>query len=37
MSERAEGRQSRSSDIMWVVFYSTLVLLIMLLWLYVPA
>ena len=37
MSERVEQRQSRASDIMWVVFYSTLVLLVMLLWVYVPA
>ena len=38
MSEPAiEDRQSRASDIVWVVFYSILVLLLMLLWVYVPA
>ena len=38
MSERAvEERRSWSSDIVWVVFYSILVLLLMLLWVYVPA
>jgi hypothetical protein len=39
MSERAvEERQSSwASDIVWVVFYSILVLLLMLLWIYVPA
>jgi hypothetical protein len=31
MSERVEERQSRASDIVWVVFYSILVLLFMLL------
>jgi hypothetical protein len=38
MSERAmDERQSRASDIVWVAFYSILVLLLMLLWAYVPA
>ena len=38
MSERAvDERQSRASHIMWVVFYSILVFLFMLLWAYVPA
>jgi hypothetical protein len=38
MSERAiEERQNRASDIVGVVFYSILVLLAMLLWVYVPA
>jgi hypothetical protein len=38
MSERAvEERQNWVPDIVWVVFYSTLVLLLMLLWVYVPA
>jgi hypothetical protein len=38
MIERAveEGR-SWTSDVVWVVFYSVLVLLLMLLWVYVPA
>ena len=36
MSEPAiEDRQSRASDIVWVVFYSILVLLLMLLWVHV--
>jgi hypothetical protein len=38
MSEQAvEERRSWASDIVWVVFYSILVLLVMLLWVYVPA
>jgi hypothetical protein len=38
MSERAaEERLGWASDIVWVVLYSILVLLIMLLWVYVPA
>jgi hypothetical protein len=38
MSERAvEEGQSWASDIVWVVFYSILVFLLMLLWIYVPA
>jgi hypothetical protein len=38
MSEQAvEERRSWSADIVWVVFYSILVLLVMLLWVYVPA
>ena len=37
MSEQVEERQSRSSDIAGMVFHSTLVLPIMLLWVYVPA
>ena len=38
MSERAvEERRSWASDVMWVVVYSILVLLVMLLWVYVPA
>ena len=37
MSKRVEQRQSRASDIAGMVFYSTLVLLVMLLWVYVPA
>ncbi len=37
MSERIEERQSWASDIVWVLFYSILVLLLMLLWVYVPA
>jgi hypothetical protein len=38
MSERAveEGR-SWTSDVVWVAFYSILVLLLMLMWVYVPA
>jgi hypothetical protein len=38
MNEKAEERrQDRSSDIVWVAFYSSLGLLVMLLWVYVPA
>jgi hypothetical protein len=37
MSERVEERQSRASDIVGMVFYSILVPLLMLLWVYVPA
>jgi len=38
MSERAvEDRQNRASDIVELAFYSILVLLLMLLWVYVPA
>ena len=38
MSERAvEERQNWASDIVWVMFYSILVLLLILLWAYVPA
>jgi len=38
MSEQAtEERLGWASDIVWVVLYSILVLLIMLLWVYVPA
>ena len=38
MSEQAvEERRGWSSDIVWVVLYSILVLLVMLLWIYVPA
>jgi hypothetical protein len=37
MSERIEERPSRASDIVAMVFYSILVLLLMLLWVYVPA
>ena len=38
MSEQAvEERRGWASDVMWVVVYSILVLLVMLLWVYVPA
>jgi len=38
MSEQAvEERRRWASDIVWVVAYSILVLLVMLLWIYVPA
>jgi len=38
MSEQAiEERRDWASDIVWVVVYSILVLLVMLLWVYVPA
>jgi hypothetical protein len=38
MSERTvEERRGWASDIVWVVVYSILVLLVMLLWVYVPA
>ena len=37
MSERVEERQSRTSDIAWVAFYSIRGLLLMFLWVYVPA
>jgi hypothetical protein len=37
MSERVDERRSRASDIVGVAFYSILVLLLMLLWAYVPA
>jgi len=38
MSEQAvEERRGWGSDIVWVVVYSILVLLVMLLWVYVPA
>jgi hypothetical protein len=37
MSERVGERQSRASDIVGMVLYSILVLLLMLLWVYVPA
>ena len=38
MSERAvEERRDWASDVLWVVVYSILVLLVMLLWVYVPA
>ena len=37
MSERVEERQSWASDIVWIVFYSFLGTLLMLLWVYVPA
>lgn len=37
MSERVEERRSGASDIVWVMFYSILGPLLMLLWVYVPA
>jgi hypothetical protein len=38
MSEEVvEERRGWASDIVWVVLYSMLVLLVMLLWVYVPA
>jgi hypothetical protein len=37
MSERVEERQSRASDVAEGVFYSIPVLLVMLLWVYLPA
>jgi hypothetical protein len=37
MSEPAVERRTLASDIVWVVFYSILVFLVMLLWAYVPA
>jgi hypothetical protein len=38
MSEQVvEERQRCASDIVWVVLYSIVVLLVMLLWVYVPA
>ena len=39
MSERAveEKQSSWSSDIVWVVFFSILVFLLMLLWMHIPA
>jgi hypothetical protein len=38
MSERAvEEVRSWTSDVVWVAFYSILVLLLMLTWVYVPA
>jgi len=38
MSEQAVAeRRGWASDILWVVLYSILVLLVMLLWIYVPA
>jgi hypothetical protein len=37
MSDRVEERQSWASDIVWVVFYSILGPLLVLLWVYVPA
>ena len=38
MSEQAvEERRRSASDIVWVVAYSILVLLVMLLWVYIPA
>jgi hypothetical protein len=38
MSERTvEDGPSWTSDVLWVVFYSVLVLLLMLVWMYVPA
>ena len=38
MSEQVvEERRDWASDIVWVVLYSILVLLVMLLWVYVPA
>ena len=38
MSEPAVAEdQSWASDVVWVAFYSILVLLLMLLWVYVPA
>jgi hypothetical protein len=38
MNEQAvEERRGWASDIAWVVLYSILVLLVMLLWVYVPA
>jgi hypothetical protein len=37
MSERVQERESRSSDILAMVFYSILVPMLVLLWVYVPA
>lgn len=37
MSDRVEEGQSWASDVVWVAFYSILALLLMLLWVYVPA
>jgi hypothetical protein len=37
MSGRVEERQSPASDIAGMVFYSILIPLLMLLWVYVPA
>ena len=37
MSEPAVERRTWASDIVWVVFYSILVFVVMLLWAYVPA
>jgi hypothetical protein len=38
MSEQAvEERRGWASDIVWVLMYSILVILVMLLWVYVPA
>jgi hypothetical protein len=37
MSEPAVEMRSWASDIVWVVFYSILVFVVMLLWAYVPA
>jgi hypothetical protein len=37
INDRVEDGQSWASDIAWVAFYSILVLLLMLLWIYVPA
>jgi hypothetical protein len=38
MSERAvEEERTWTSDVVWVAFYSILVFLLMLLWVYVPA
>jgi hypothetical protein len=38
MSEQAaEGRQGWASDIVWVVVYSIVILVVMVLWVHVPA
>ena len=37
MSERVEERQTRASDIVGMVFYSILVPMLVLLWVFVPA
>ena len=37
MSERVEQRESQRSDILAMVFYSILVPMLVLLWVYVPA
>jgi hypothetical protein len=37
MNDRVEDGRSWASDIAWVAFYSILILLLMLLWVYVPA
>ena len=35
--QAVEGKRGWASDIVWVVLYSILVLLVMVLWAYVPA